>query len=363
MPFMLGSTTASTAAAVTAASIALPPSWSTRNPAADASDWLVAIMPCRPTAGERVPRMLPAGRSPGWICWADEVDMIRKAPASATTGAHIASIAGVIVSETDAEFPCQRCQAPLQVRDVARAVGTNVRRKDGDAKVTGAAKYIDDLHFPGHAVRRDDSLDHSARPHCRRHCRSPDPGFVTADHRDIPGKNYVALIETDQPCLAVDEVRHVAEPVLLVAHAEQQALIDVEKHDHDRLRGTGAELRSRGIGPVLQAHRHRQGRPRSRLSEADVVIEGEYRTAHQEQLYIETNGVIAVPGDGQMTVYGSLQCPYYVHKALVVLLGLPRRPRARRPDRDRRRLRRQGRVPVDARVPRGDPGAQGRAAR
>ena len=56
---------------------------------------------------------------------------------------------------------------------------------------------------------------------------------------------------------------------------------------------------------------------------ADLVFEGEYRTGHQEQLYIETNGVIAVPGDGQMTVYGSLQCPYYVHKALVVLLGLP----------------------------------------
>ena len=53
------------------------------------------------------------------------------------------------------------------------------------------------------------------------------------------------------------------------------------------------------------------------------MIEGEYRTGHQEQLYIETNGVIAVPGDGQMTVYGSLQCPYYVHKALVVLLNLP----------------------------------------
>jgi len=32
---------------------------------------------------------------------------------------------------------------------VARAVGKNVRRKDGDAKVTGAAKYIDDLSFPG----------------------------------------------------------------------------------------------------------------------------------------------------------------------------------------------------------------------
>ena len=57
-----------------------------------------------------------------------------------------------------------------------------------------------------------------------------------------------------------------------------------------------------------------------------MIVEGEYRTGHQEQLYIEPNGVIAVPGrptaDG-ITVYGSMQCPYYVHRALMVLLGLP----------------------------------------
>ena len=54
-----------------------------------------------------------------------------------------------------------------------------------------------------------------------------------------------------------------------------------------------------------------------------VVVEGEYRTGHQEQLYIEPNGVVAVPRDGGVTVYGSLQCPYYVHRALKVLLDLP----------------------------------------
>jgi xanthine dehydrogenase molybdopterin-binding subunit B len=38
---------------------------------------------------------------------------------------------------------------------------------------------------------------------------------------------------------------------------------------------------------------------------------------HQEQLYIEPNGVIAVPGPAAaITVYGSMQCPYYVHRAL-----------------------------------------------
>src|SRR6185503_16191632 len=58
------------------------------------------------------------------------------------------------------------------------------------------------------------------------------------------------------------------------------------------------------------------------FSAADHIIEGEYRVPHQEQLYIETQGMIAIPGDGEMTVMGSMQCPYYIHKALVQLLDL-----------------------------------------
>ena len=65
MPVIDGSTTASTAAAVTAASIALPPSCSTFSPAAEASGWLVAIIPFLPSTAERVPCGFAAGRSPG----------------------------------------------------------------------------------------------------------------------------------------------------------------------------------------------------------------------------------------------------------------------------------------------------------
>jgi xanthine dehydrogenase molybdopterin-binding subunit B len=57
---------------------------------------------------------------------------------------------------------------------------------------------------------------------------------------------------------------------------------------------------------------------------ADYIVEGEYRTGAQEQLYIENNGMIAAfdPQQG-ITVWGSLQCPYYVHKALMALCDLP----------------------------------------
>jgi CO/xanthine dehydrogenase Mo-binding subunit len=58
-------------------------------------------------------------------------------------------------------------------------------------------------------------------------------------------------------------------------------------------------------------------------SQADLIVEGEYQTGAQEQLYIENNGAIAIaqPGEG-VTVWGSMQCPYYVHKALIKLFGL-----------------------------------------
>src|SRR3990172_9026749 len=56
---------------------------------------------------------------------------------------------------------------------------------------------------------------------------------------------------------------------------------------------------------------------------ADLVVEGTYRVGHTEQLYIENQAMIAVPReDGGMTVTGSLQCPYYVHKALKRALAL-----------------------------------------
>ncbi len=202
------------------------------------------------------------------------------------------------------------------------AVGRNVRRKDGDAKVTGAAKYIDDLSFPG-MLYGATVRSTVPRGRIRAHHVSLPPDFIVADHRDIPGPNYVALIDPDQPCLAVDEIRHVAEPILLVAHEDKHALTDIGSRvgvEYDELAPNYDPEASDVCFKTIEIDK---GDLAQGFAGADLIVEGEYRTSHQEQLYIETNGVIAVPADGAMTVYGSMQCPYYVHKALVVLLQLP----------------------------------------
>jgi CO/xanthine dehydrogenase Mo-binding subunit len=187
--------------------------------------------------------------------------------------------------------------------------------------VTGAARYVDDLVFPGmlhgRTIRSTVPCGEilSIRP------RFDLSGFVVADFRDIPGKNVVALIEDDQPCLAEREVRHFAEPIVLVAHPDREALLAAE---FEIAYHEAAPVYDPGTSPrVFKRITIEKGSLEKGLDEADRVVEGEYRVGLQEQLYIETNGVVAVPEEGGITVYGSLQCPYYVHKALKVLLGLP----------------------------------------
>src|SRR5438094_1757031 len=59
-------------------------------------------------------------------------------------------------------------------------------------------------------------------------------------------------------------------------------------------------------------------------STAGYIVEGEYETGAQEQLYIENNGVIAIANAREgLTVWGSMQCPYYVQKALMTIFDLP----------------------------------------
>jgi CO/xanthine dehydrogenase Mo-binding subunit len=148
-------------------------------------------------------------------------------------------------------------------------------------------------------------------------------GFTVADWRDVPGRNTIALIELDQPCLVEREVRHFAEPILLVAHEDREKLVDAERRTTIDYRPLDP-IYDPAISPTcFKEIVIEKGDLERGLSEAALVVEGEYRAGHQEQLYIETNGVIAVPENGGITVYGSLQCPYYVHRALRVLLELP----------------------------------------
>ena len=215
-------------------------------------------------------------------------------------------------------------------------IGKSFPRKEGRKKVTGQALYIDDLTFPG--------MLHGATvrsPAARGRIKSisfegdvPWDEFTIVTAKDIPGANYVALILNDQPFLAAEFVNHPEEPVVLIAHEnkylveEARRNVRIEIEDKPAVFSLEDSVAKKeiiwGEDNTFKKFLVDKGDVDAAWGGADLIVEGEYETGAQEQLYIENNGAIAIanPNVG-VTVWGSMQCPYYVHKALVKLFDLP----------------------------------------
>jgi CO/xanthine dehydrogenase Mo-binding subunit len=215
-------------------------------------------------------------------------------------------------------------------------IGSAVPRKEGRDKVTGRAQYIDDITLPG---MLHGATVRSKIPRGKIRKITFGPGiawdeFVIVSAKDIPGTNCVALISDDQPCLADGAVNHPEEPILLLAHPNRHALskaVDAVAIEYDLLPTVFTMEESEqqaeiiwGKDNTFKTYLIEKGDVDSVWADAAFIVEGEYTTGAQEQLYIENNGVIAA-FDAQhgVTVWGSLQCPYYVHKALMRLCDLP----------------------------------------
>jgi CO/xanthine dehydrogenase Mo-binding subunit len=216
-------------------------------------------------------------------------------------------------------------------------IGKSILRKEGRGKVTGSARYIDDLDFPG--------MLHGATvrsPIARGRIRSIQFGegipwneFTIVTAKDIPGKNYVLLTTNDQPCLAGEFVNHAEEAIVLLAHPDKYLLEEARRAVRIEVDALPAALTIEdslakkeiiwGTDNIFKSFEVKKGDVDAVWKDAAFIVEGEYETGAQEQLYIEPQGVIARanPSEG-VTIWGSLQCPYYIHKALTPIFGLPK---------------------------------------
>jgi CO/xanthine dehydrogenase Mo-binding subunit len=219
----------------------------------------------------------------------------------------------------------------------SRYIGKSLPRKEGREKVTGQARYVDDLSLSdmiyGTTVRSSIARGKILGIHFEPHIPWDEFTIVTA--KDIPGKNCVALLIEDQPCLADQLVNHAEEAIALLAHPDKYLLeearraVRIETEPLPAVFTIQDSLSKKeviwGEDNIFKSYRVEKGDVDSAWAVADFIVEGEYETGAQEQLYIEPQGMIAQasPAEG-VTVWGSLQCPYYVHKALVRLFGLPK---------------------------------------
>src|SRR6266851_4364526 len=216
------------------------------------------------------------------------------------------------------------------------AIGKSVPRKEGRKKVTGQALYVDDISFPDmiYGVTVRSSVSRGRITSISFAGDIPWDEFTIVTAKDIPGENYVALILNDQPYLADEIVNHAEEAIVLLAHPNKYLLeearrnVRIEYEELPAIFNLEDSLNKKeiiwGEDNVFKSFLVDKGNVDEVWANADIIVEGEYGTGAQEQLYIENNGVIAIANEQEgVTVWGSMQCPYYVHKALIKLFALP----------------------------------------
>ena len=244
-----------------------------------------------------------------------------------------------------------------------RHVGRPQRRQDAPERLTGRTRFANDLAPAGalharfvrspYASARIVSIDSSAATQV--------PGVVAVlTARDLPLVNAEASAESREIILAHSRVTYVGHPVVAVVaetEAAAQDGVDAVTVEYESLPAVidpveavtsevsvakelpgpdAAELAMHGaatssvatddsqVGPNVASRTHfERGDVVAGFSEADVVVEREYRTSWLHQAYMEPQScTAAVDPLGNLTVYASTQALFHTRGMVCRALGL-----------------------------------------
>jgi xanthine dehydrogenase molybdenum-binding subunit len=218
------------------------------------------------------------------------------------------------------------------------SVGRLADRPEAVAKVTGKAKFSDDIHFDGMLIGR---AKRTYTPHA--FVRSID----LSDARKIPGIRAIltaadlkhahnhGLVVNDWPILiGIDErVRYVGDAVAIVAadskESADEAIAAIRVvYDEQPVIDNPVLARQPGVtqlhetGNLLKHIKVRKGDVEVGFASSDLVIEHTFHTAMTDHAFIEPECSIArVNEEGRMEVYVGSQIPYSDRKQVAAAIG------------------------------------------
>lgn len=226
-------------------------------------------------------------------------------------------------------------------------LGQSVKRIDAIGKVTGNTLYPGDINLPNQAAMK---ILFAGRPHAiirsidTSRAEALDGVLAVFTAKDVPVNEY-GLGIYDQPVLCgpgstkpfADRVRFIGDQVaLVVAETEEIAarardLIQVEYEDLpvvtdplEAMQPGAALLHPDRDSNILGHYRIRKGDVEAAFSQADVVIEGEYRTPAQEHAYLQPEaGIAYLDDEGRVTVQVAGQWTHKDQDQICHALGLP----------------------------------------
>ena len=221
-----------------------------------------------------------------------------------------------------------------------KEVGSIQNRPDAFQKVTGKAKYTDDLKFDDmlyarvkraeipHAILRN--LDVSR-------ARALDGVQAVLTAENLPGERNHGLVSTDWPILVGigERIRYVGDAVAIVAAETQEIAtkaLELIKVNYDPQPLVKGPLEARNSDApalhnrsnLLKHIRVRKGDVQYGFNQADLTLEHTFQTSAAEHLFLEPECSIArLTPDRQMEIYVGSQIPYSDREQVARALGWP----------------------------------------
>ncbi|WP_243680901.1 xanthine dehydrogenase family protein molybdopterin-binding subunit [Vulcanisaeta souniana] len=206
-------------------------------------------------------------------------------------------------------------------------VGTRVKRIEDPKFITGSARYVDDIAYPGTLYM---AILRSTVPHAK---------LLKIDYEDalkIPGVVGVITglnIEVENRPrnfpMAKDEILYVGQPIAAVIAEDRYkaydaldyiqvdyeplpAVVDPEEAAKDKVKAV------EDTSNIGYRWTYKAGNPEEELAKSDVVIETKLEIGRVYPAAMEPRGgLLSVYQEGRLTVYASTQAPHYMRKFLL----------------------------------------------
>ncbi len=219
-------------------------------------------------------------------------------------------------------------------------IGKPVPMVDGTAKVTGKGIYTDDLRMPGMLFA---GTLRSTHPHARiLRLDTSRAEKIPGVHAIITGKEVaekygILPLGHDETALAVDKVRYVGEGIVAVAATSPEILEEAIRaieivyeplnsylDAHKSMDNPAVLIHEDKPDNIERDYHHHFGNVEEGFANADVVRFDSYYCPRVTHAAMEPHSTVAdFDPSGKLTVWSSTQTPYYLHRTIANVLGMP----------------------------------------
>ena len=196
---------------------------------------------------------------------------------------------------------------------------TSVKKVDNEEKMAGTAIFTTDIHMDGALFAIPVRSTISYGKILKINVPKLPKGYYFISAKDIVKENVCNIIASDWPVFADKETHYKGETIGLIIGPNKKMCLDLASMTH----ATYKELKP--VYEMKNSYVHKEfdkGNPEI-FKNAKKVFSEEFETGYQEQVYLEPQAMLMYYEKGKITVKASMQCPFYIHKAICRTLGCP----------------------------------------